>query len=38
LECDRIENMQIFNGDILGKNIRYRLGNFSLADGMLRLW
>jgi WD40 repeat protein len=35
LECDRIENMQIFNGDILGKNIRYRLGNFSLVDARI---
>ena len=32
LECDQLDSMKIIGNDILTKNIRYKLGNFSLAD------
>jgi CHAT domain-containing protein len=32
LECDRLDSMKIIGSDILTKNIRYPLGNFSPED------
>ena len=29
LECDRLANIELINNDILNKNVRYYLGNFS---------
>ena len=32
LECDRLPSMKMIGNDILTKNVRYRLGNFSVQD------
>jgi tetratricopeptide (TPR) repeat protein len=32
LECDRLSSMEIISNDILSKNIRYALGNFSPVE------
>ncbi|MEQ8755256.1 MAG: ATP-binding protein [Coleofasciculus sp. G1-WW12-02] len=32
LECNRLDSMSVIGHDILGKNVLYELGNFSLTD------
>ncbi len=31
MQCDHLANIELINNDILNKNIRYYLGNFSKA-------